>query len=199
MQFSPPDVISLDEYVFNTEAHPFRIPTRATTPPPLWTDPDAIAPPVIPTTGTGTVVQEWARIQQAANLAKAEVDYLTKQRAEQRDAIPAPPRPPPQPPTRVPVTDENLERELSEMELQRAALRLDSKPSIVRTSPPRVQRFDEPLDTRSVIAAPGEEEELFTSDLGDEVSVLEPEVGGPRRKDDAGRDGEGQGGDSNGT
>jgi hypothetical protein len=184
--------------VFNTEAHPFRIPTRATAPPPIWTGPDALAPPVIATTGTGTVVQEWARVQQAANLAKAEVDYLTKQRAEQRDAVPAP-APPPQPPTRVLVTDENLERELSEMELQRAALRVDHSPPppIVRTSPARVQRFEEPIDTRSVVAAPGEEEELFTSDLGDEVSVLE--VGGPRRKDEAGRDGEGQGGDSNGT
>lgn len=26
--FSPPDLISLDEYVFNTEAHPLKRPTR---------------------------------------------------------------------------------------------------------------------------------------------------------------------------
>lgn len=75
-QFSPVDLLSLDEYVFNTQGHPFLIPTRyaSSLPPTLWTGPDAASTPLnsfISTVGLGTTVQKWARVQQAAILSQA--------------------------------------------------------------------------------------------------------------------------------
>ncbi|BGP36575.1 hypothetical protein JCM10449v2_000476 [Rhodotorula kratochvilovae] len=70
--FSPRDFISLDDYVFSTEAHPFYIrkPSSPATPPSLWSGPDPSSPPSFASqTGEGTWVQKWARVQQAAALA----------------------------------------------------------------------------------------------------------------------------------
>ncbi|KAM0747845.1 seven-hairpin glycosidase [Meredithblackwellia eburnea MCA 4105] len=72
--FSPMDFISLDDYVFNTEAHPFRVPkstfTKSTSKY-LWKGPDdeaLSAPSFDSNIGLGTPVQLWARVQQAAAL-----------------------------------------------------------------------------------------------------------------------------------
>lgn len=68
--FSDPDVVSLDEYVLNTEAHPFRIPTNRE-PAPLWTGPEPDSLDDIPINpGEGTPVQQWFRVQQAAALLR---------------------------------------------------------------------------------------------------------------------------------
>ncbi|KAK4701339.1 hypothetical protein P7C70_g4893, partial [Phenoliferia sp. Uapishka_3] len=80
--FSPPDLISLDDWVFNTEAHPFRIPKPAAEREKrtyLWTGPDdtALPPPSFDSNiGQGTPVQLWARVHQAAELNKAKVAKL---------------------------------------------------------------------------------------------------------------------------
>ncbi|GAA6013653.1 hypothetical protein JCM11491_002740 [Sporobolomyces phaffii] len=74
--FSPRDFMSLDDYVFNTEAHPFLIPkapSPSSSPPrPLWTGPEPElepAPSFVAQGGEGTAVQLWARVLQAAKLA----------------------------------------------------------------------------------------------------------------------------------
>lgn len=71
-QFSPRDLISLDDYVFNTEAHPFLIPkTSRSSSPNLWTGPDEFTTAhasFASTVGEGTWVQKFARVQQAAGL-----------------------------------------------------------------------------------------------------------------------------------
>ncbi|BGO96578.1 hypothetical protein NBRC10513v2_000516 [Rhodotorula toruloides] len=70
--FSPRDFMSLDDYVFSTEAHPFWIahPSAPRPPEPLWTGPDRNTPASFTTQmGEGTWVQKWARVQQAAALA----------------------------------------------------------------------------------------------------------------------------------
>ncbi|KAL8278869.1 hypothetical protein RQP46_008740 [Phenoliferia psychrophenolica] len=90
--FSPTDLISLDSYVFNTEAHPFRIPKPASTQEEepkkyLWTGPDdtALPPPSFDSNmGQGTPVQLWARVQQAAGLNAG------RNKAAARPVVPAP-------------------------------------------------------------------------------------------------------------
>ncbi|GAA6046607.1 hypothetical protein JCM3770_006236 [Rhodotorula araucariae] len=70
--FSPRDLISLDDYVFSTEAHPFYIPKPSSpaSSRPLWSGPDPASPPLfVAQIGEGTWVQKWARVQQAAALA----------------------------------------------------------------------------------------------------------------------------------
>ena len=67
--FSPRDLLSLDDYVFNTEAHPFRIPKHPAPSPPdnFWTGPDADGVPVdsfVSRVGEGTIVQNWWRVNQ---------------------------------------------------------------------------------------------------------------------------------------
>lgn len=73
--FSPFDLISLDDYVFNTEAHPFTRPRRGQgdTPAavgvtPFWSGPEEgvePAPSFVSRGGEGTAVQKWYRVQQA--------------------------------------------------------------------------------------------------------------------------------------
>ncbi|KAM0793373.1 hypothetical protein ACM66B_000828 [Microbotryomycetes sp. NB124-2] len=72
--FSPRNFMSLDDWVFNTEAHPLRIPkadeSEFTS---LWAGPeqDETGTPessFVSTGGQGTWVQQWARVQQAAGL-----------------------------------------------------------------------------------------------------------------------------------
>lgn len=58
--------------------------------------------------------------------------------------------------------------------------------------PSRVQHFEEPVDTRAVVSSPDDGE--FTSELGEEISVLEAVRAGRARED-----GVGQGGDWNGS
>ncbi|GAA5995223.1 glycoside hydrolase family 47 protein [Rhodotorula paludigena] len=70
--FSPRDYMSLDDYVFSTEAHPFWItkPGGPRMPTPLWTGPEASDTASFTSQiGEGTWVQKWARVQQAAALA----------------------------------------------------------------------------------------------------------------------------------
>ncbi|GAA5838295.1 hypothetical protein JCM9279_003191 [Rhodotorula babjevae] len=70
--FSPRDLLSLDDYVFSTEAHPFfiRKPGGPARPEPLWTGPDeTYQASFVSQIGEGTWVQKWARVQQAAALA----------------------------------------------------------------------------------------------------------------------------------
>ncbi|GAA5977117.1 hypothetical protein JCM11641_001306 [Rhodosporidiobolus odoratus] len=65
--FSAPDVLSLDDYVFSTEAHPFRIPSSSSqTTPPFWTNAPSLEMPDPETIGKGTANQKWARFVQAA-------------------------------------------------------------------------------------------------------------------------------------
>lgn len=97
-QFSPTDLISLDDWVFNTEAHPFRIPKSHSSPARFWTGPDEDAAPTssfASTMGEGTIVQKWARVRQAAVLAKA---------ARVHDV------PPPEGRTPIRPTEEELEK-----------------------------------------------------------------------------------------
>ncbi|GAA6004328.1 hypothetical protein JCM10207_000671 [Rhodosporidiobolus poonsookiae] len=89
--FSPPDFMSLDDWVFTTEAHPFWIPKPSAPRPPssFWSGPDENAPPsaaFVDQMGEGTWVQKWARVQQAAALA----GYAHKGKV-----APPPPMPPP--------------------------------------------------------------------------------------------------------
>jgi len=70
--FSPFDLISLDDYVLNTEAHPFTRPKRGQVGQarvtPFWSGPEAgvePAPSFGERMGEGTVVQKWFRVQQA--------------------------------------------------------------------------------------------------------------------------------------
>lgn len=90
LQFSPPSFISLDDWVFNTEAHPFRVPKPSSqqgTKTYLWTGPDdtALPPPSFDSNvGQGTPVQLWARVQQAATL------NAIKNKAASRKTQPAP-------------------------------------------------------------------------------------------------------------
>ncbi|KAM0750984.1 seven-hairpin glycosidase [Meredithblackwellia eburnea MCA 4105] len=68
--FSPFDLVSLDDWVFNTECHPFRIPK-----PKLYTTATASTTKHfenIPNTmyGQGTAIQQWARIQEASGLLR---------------------------------------------------------------------------------------------------------------------------------
>ncbi|GAA6061025.1 hypothetical protein JCM10212_004599, partial [Sporobolomyces blumeae] len=86
--FSPRDFISLDDYTFNTEAHPLWIPKPSSSssasssskpgsrlpPEPLWTGPEVLdgaasSAGFVEQRGEGTWVQKWARIQQASRLA----------------------------------------------------------------------------------------------------------------------------------
>lgn len=96
--FSPTDFLSLDDWVFNTEAHPFRIPKPNSAPARFWTGPEVDASPTssfASTMGEGTVVQKWARVRQAAVLVKA---------ARTQDV------PPPKGRTPIRPTEEELER-----------------------------------------------------------------------------------------
>ncbi|GAA5940310.1 glycoside hydrolase family 47 protein [Sporobolomyces koalae] len=75
--FSPRDFISLDDFVFNTEAHPFMIPKLASsTSPrhfePLWSgpEPELEEQGFVDQIGEGTWVQKWSRVLQASKLAK---------------------------------------------------------------------------------------------------------------------------------
>jgi hypothetical protein len=76
LQFSSPDLISLDDYVFNTEAHPFRVPKPHPSPAPsMWSGPEPDAVPVnsfVSTMGEGTHVQLWTRVHQAAHFIRIE-------------------------------------------------------------------------------------------------------------------------------
>ncbi|GAA6044143.1 hypothetical protein JCM8097_002794 [Rhodosporidiobolus ruineniae] len=74
--FSPPDFMSLDDWVFSTEAHPFRVrkPGSSASPAssdltPFWSssDPPLTMPPASKV-GLGTPVQKWARMIQAASM-----------------------------------------------------------------------------------------------------------------------------------
>lgn len=60
--FSAPDVLSLDDYVFTTEAHSFRV--RAKDDAPFWKG-EKLKMPERPL-GQGSHVQQWARVLQAA-------------------------------------------------------------------------------------------------------------------------------------
>lgn len=60
--FSALDVLSLDDYVFTTEAHPFRV--RAEDDAPFWKG-EKLEMPEGPL-GKGSHVQQWARVLQAA-------------------------------------------------------------------------------------------------------------------------------------
>ncbi|KAA1129581.1 hypothetical protein PGTUg99_030524 [Puccinia graminis f. sp. tritici] len=67
--FSEPDLISLDDYVFNTEAHPFRIEIPGKPAKRYWTKPDESLhkmydPPELKDDerGYGTFLQQWARV-----------------------------------------------------------------------------------------------------------------------------------------
>ncbi|PLW55823.1 hypothetical protein PCANC_02256 [Puccinia coronata f. sp. avenae] len=79
--FSEPDLISLDEYVFNTEAHPFRLDIPGKPVRRFWTKPDESLnniydpPGVSPSErGYGTFLQQWER----ANLTQvSETDRQT--------------------------------------------------------------------------------------------------------------------------
>jgi mannosyl-oligosaccharide alpha-1,2-mannosidase len=81
-QFSPRDFISLDDYVFNTEAHPFLIPQPKSSPrrEPLWSGPEAEleSEGFVEQIGEGTWVQKWARVIQASKLAKGFRDEAKK-------------------------------------------------------------------------------------------------------------------------
>lgn len=75
MLFSPREFMSLDDYVFNTEAHPFRI-AKSDAPPfeSLWQGPEPELMPVnefVSSDGEGTPLQQWARVRQAAALNRA--------------------------------------------------------------------------------------------------------------------------------
>ncbi|KAK4048047.1 hypothetical protein OIO90_005948 [Microbotryomycetes sp. JL221] len=67
--FSPPDLVSFDDYVFTTEAHPFKLRSRGRQAPdasgPFWKDQDPLEMPSYEL-GQGTHVQNWARVVQAA-------------------------------------------------------------------------------------------------------------------------------------
>ncbi|KAK4055286.1 hypothetical protein OIV83_000569 [Microbotryomycetes sp. JL201] len=91
--FSPKDFFSLDDWVFNTEAHPLRIPKaeeRDFTP--LWAGPERDEAGSVPmssfvsTGGQGTYVQQWARVQQAAGLLHPDWRHV------QNDVRPPPPK-----------------------------------------------------------------------------------------------------------
>jgi hypothetical protein len=75
IKFSPTNLISLDDYVFNTEAHPLRIPKSSPSPEDvriLWTGPETSSFPIhsiADTAGEGTISQLRNRIHQAAALA----------------------------------------------------------------------------------------------------------------------------------
>jgi hypothetical protein len=76
-QFSPRDFFSLDDWVFNTEAHPLHIPKKGTSvqdlPTSLWSGPEASSTPTdsfVQVGKDGTWVQQWARIRQAAGLLR---------------------------------------------------------------------------------------------------------------------------------
>lgn len=81
-QFSPPDLLSLDEFVFNSGAHPFLIPSRwaSSLPPTLWTGPDqnALLSHFTSTVGFGTAIQQWSRVQQASILAQVRAPPIKK-------------------------------------------------------------------------------------------------------------------------
>ncbi|GAA5991158.1 hypothetical protein JCM5350_001929 [Sporobolomyces pararoseus] len=80
--FSPRDFISLDDFVFNTEAHPFLIPKSSSSSPSkslngdrpelLWTGPEPELEQqggFVEQIGEGTWVQKWSRVLQASKLA----------------------------------------------------------------------------------------------------------------------------------
>ncbi|GAA5898592.1 hypothetical protein JCM6882_000874 [Rhodosporidiobolus microsporus] len=70
--FSPREFMSLDDWVFSTEAHPLWIPKSSALRPPtsLWSGPeDTFLADFDSQLGEGTWVQKWARVQQAAALA----------------------------------------------------------------------------------------------------------------------------------
>ncbi|GAA5834942.1 hypothetical protein JCM11251_002067 [Rhodosporidiobolus azoricus] len=70
--FSPLDFVSLDDWVFSTEAHPLWIPKPSASRPPtsFWSGPDeSFSADLTSQLGEGTWVQKWARVQQAAALA----------------------------------------------------------------------------------------------------------------------------------
>ncbi|GAA5859607.1 hypothetical protein JCM8547_006161 [Rhodosporidiobolus lusitaniae] len=75
--FSPLDFMSLDEWVFSTEAHPFWIPKpgKVRSPVAFWEGPEeeeqagGAGGDFVEQMGEGTWVQKWARVQQAAALA----------------------------------------------------------------------------------------------------------------------------------
>ncbi|GAA5896495.1 glycoside hydrolase family 47 protein [Sporobolomyces salmoneus] len=77
--FSPRDYFSLDDFVFNTEAHPFLIPKPPSSirPSPLWTGPEPALEEetngggFVSQMGEGTWVQKWARVIQASRLAES--------------------------------------------------------------------------------------------------------------------------------
>jgi mannosyl-oligosaccharide alpha-1,2-mannosidase len=67
--FSDPDLISLDDYVLNTEAHPFRIEAPEKLVKSLWAGPDpdldkSYDPPGMKKgeRGFGTFLQQWSRV-----------------------------------------------------------------------------------------------------------------------------------------
>lgn len=98
-QFSPRDFFSLDDWVFNTEAHPFHIPKKGTSaqdlPQSLWTGPDSSSTPVnsfVEGGKEGTWVQQWARIGQAAGLLRImrdETQSTPKDKPVGNGALPA--------------------------------------------------------------------------------------------------------------
>ncbi|KAM0792930.1 hypothetical protein ACM66B_002689 [Microbotryomycetes sp. NB124-2] len=67
--FSPPDLLSLDDWVFTTEAHSFKLRSRgrqdSSASAPFWSGRTRLEMPSYPL-GEGTVVQNWARVVQAA-------------------------------------------------------------------------------------------------------------------------------------
>ncbi|GAA5861315.1 hypothetical protein JCM3774_000206 [Rhodotorula dairenensis] len=84
--FSPRDYFSLDDWVFSTEAHPFwRARPEAPRPPaPLWAGPDGEvdgSPELVSQRGEGTWVQQWARVQQAADLAPKTLRRAAEEKA----------------------------------------------------------------------------------------------------------------------
>ena len=92
-QFSPPDLISLDDFVFNTEAHPFYVPrgdalSSYPSPKPLWPGFSSLPTPsaknFVAGGGEGTAVQRWARVQQASKLShvKSAGDYMRMKKLE---------------------------------------------------------------------------------------------------------------------
>ncbi|BGP12561.1 hypothetical protein JCM10213v2_000478 [Rhodosporidiobolus nylandii] len=95
--FSPRDFMSLDDWVFSTEAHPLWIPKPSAPRPPMssWAGPeeDGFASSFVSQLGEGTWVQKWARVQQAAALAGASRRGAVPGRAD-RQAPPGGARPP---------------------------------------------------------------------------------------------------------
>ncbi|GAA6003363.1 hypothetical protein JCM10207_000294 [Rhodosporidiobolus poonsookiae] len=72
--FSSPDLLSLDDWTFTTEAHPFRSakPSSSSAPStpaaPFWQDAPALTMPPLREVGQGTPAQKWVRMLQAATV-----------------------------------------------------------------------------------------------------------------------------------